>query len=466
LPKEPLLKPRTCFYLAAFLPALSFIFSAPAIAQTAAVEPTFSIEELVALALKNNPQPTIARANLEAARRRASALKSLPNPVLQVVAGFSGSDEARDEEIILSQPLDLFGQRKAQRRVLEAQARALEAGSTLVRRALIVEVKNAAAQLFAAQEAASLGESQMEIAQKFATAAHRRAELGDIPPVQAERAELELLRAENELANARAVRLTRRAVLNQLVGHAPEMPLRIKSEATAAGSEQRSSAATSIFSQRPELLAALINRPDILSAQATLEAQRAQVDAIGKQRLPQIELQARRSAVFGSGEIALRAVLTAPVFDFGSIKNEKRAAQAEVQAQEASIELLKSQAAAQVEQALVRLEQQRATAARFRDGIVPQTLELLRKTQIGFDAGASTYLEVLEAQRTLRAVQAEYLQALAGVRISEAQLESALGAEPQSVLNATRHPQAGSTPEGMAQPVEVAPKVVPEGGAN
>jgi cobalt-zinc-cadmium efflux system outer membrane protein len=481
------LKPRISVYLVAFLPALLFIVSAPGAAQTVLEEPTFSVEELIALALQNNPQPAVARASLEAARNRASSLKSLPNPVLQVVAGFSGSDEARDEEIILSQPLDLFGQRKAQRRVLEAQARAAQAGSTLVTRALIVEVKNAAAQLFAAQEAESLGASQTEITQKFVAAARRRAELGDVPPVQAQRAELELLRVENELTNARAERLVRRAVLNQLVGRAPETPLRValtEGEISKVGDgittknlpPSPSDIPPSIFSQRGSMLAGLINRPDILSAQATLEAQRAQVEAIGKQRLPQVELQARRSAVFGSGDIALRAVITAPIFDFGSIKNEKRAAQSEVKAQEATIALLKTQVAAQVEQALVRIEQQRATVSRFQNGIVPQTLDLLRKTQIGFDAEASTYLEVLEAQRTLRAVQAEYLQALVGVRTSEAQLESALGAEPQSFLGAISNPQAGSTPEGVAAPgtvpenlvppLEVTPKATTEGGAN
>lgn len=520
------MKPRFSFYLAAFLLALPFVFSAPTSAQITAEEPVFSVEELVALALENNPQPTIARANLEAARHRASSLKSLPNPILQIVAGFSGSDEARDEEIILSQPLDVFGQRKAQRRVLEAQTRAAQAGSTLVTRALIVEVKNAATALFAAQEAESLGIAQSEIAQQFLSAAKRRAELGDVPPVQAQRAELELLRVENELTNARAERLVRRAVLNQLVGRAPETALRVAfpntalqtdlafasnatnnstnlqpqlsvetappAPAVAASSQVGSEAiGNTIFSQRGSLLADLINRPDILSAQATLEAQRAQVNAINKQRLPQVELQARRSAVFGSGDVALRAVITAPIFDFGSIKNEKRAAQAEVKAQESQIELLKTQAAAQVEQALIRIEQQRQAVARFQNGIVPQTLDLLRKTQIGFDAGASTYLEVLEAQRTLRAVQTEYLQALAGVRTSEAQLESALGRNfgsgewevrrEQSPITPhssfpTPNPQAGSTPEGVAlpgtvpenlvPPLEVVPKATTEGGAN
>jgi len=219
-------------------------------------------------------------------------------------------------------------------------------------------------------------------------------------------------------------------------------------------------AETSIFSQRGALLSGLINRPDILGAQATLEARRAQVDAIGKQRLPQVELQARRSAFLGrEGSYAIRAVITAPIFDFGSIKNDRRAAQSEVRAQEATIALLKTQAASQVEQALIRLDQQRATVERFRSGIVPQTLDLLRKTQIGFDQGATTYLEVLEAQRTLRAVQAEYLQALVGVRTSEAQLESALGASlPENLVGAISNPQEPITPDGIS-----APGTIPEG---
>jgi hypothetical protein len=87
---------------------------------------------------------------------------------------------------------------------------------------------------------------------------------------------------------------------------------------------------------------------------------------------------------------------------------------------------------------------------------------LLRKTQLGFAAGASTYLEVLEAQRTLRAVQTEYLQALVGVRTSEASLESALGATPpESLLGVITNPQGGSTPPGVAAPGTIPGDIFP-----
>ena len=495
----------------------------PFIAPEVTAEPEVSVDELVRRALANSPQLPIARQTAEAARQRVGAARSFPSPTLELVPRLIGNREAADEEIILSQPLDLFGRRRARAAVAGAELRAAQAQTTLAERSLVVAVKNAAADLFAAQEAESLGQVQVEVAELFRDAAARRAQLGDVPPVQVQRAELELLRVQNELTTAQAERLARRAGLNQLVGQAPETPLRValplsngltdllrvrpgfsRSGATSGvpstgdaagglpavpvapvapnqatpdgtlsaggGTQSTLSAAPPVASSsqvgsnlvglRGQVLpGALANRPDIVGAQATLEARRAQVQVLRRERLPQIELQARRSSFTGSGGTALRAVVTLPLFDFGSNKRERRALEAEARAQEANIALLRSQVAVQVEQALIRLQQQRRTVERYRTGIVPLTLDLLRKTQVGYAAGASTYLEVLEAQRTLRQVQTEYLQALVGTRTSEAQLESALGATPPAdVLSGITNPTGASTPPGIA-----APGTVPEG---
>ena len=502
-------------------------------------EPEVSVDELVQRALANSPQLPIARQTLEAARERLQGARSLASPTLQLVPRIVGNREAAESQVILSQPLDVFGQRRAQAGVARAEVRRAEAQSTLAERALVVGVKNAAANLFAAQEAESLGSVQVEVAQLFRDAAARRAELGDVPPVQVQRAELELLRVQNELTNAQAERLARRAALNQLVGQAPETPLRVALPAVsgltdllrvrpgpfrpgavpstgattgvgegvapgAAGIEgggatggipavppmvgeapgngaRAADAAPSIGSGAPILGSsaqvgsnlvglrgqilpgALANRPDVVSAQATLEARLAQVQVLQRSRRPAVELQARRSSFFGEGgSYALRAVVTLPLFDFGAIKRERRALEAEVGAQQATIDLLRSQVATQVEQALIRLEQQQQTVARYRAGIVPQTLDLLRKTQIGYAQGASTYLEVLEAQRTLRQVQTEYLQALVGTRTQEAALEGALGSAPTAeLLGSLTNPSGPVAPPGTAAPGTVPPGTIP-----
>lgn len=463
-------------------------------------EPQTSLADLVRLALRRNPQLSVARENLEAARGRAAAARATPGPTLQGVPRILGDRDAADAEIIVSQSLDAFGKRRAQAQVLAAQARGAQAQSALAENALIGEVKNACAALFAAQEAEKLSFSQVEIARSFRQAAARRASVGDVPAVQVQRAELELARSENELDAARAERGERRAVLNELVGRAPETPLWVALPlatefvaapqtpadasttllapdaaaslpsasdfgATLPGatpgdgliSDVAGPTRTDLAAQRAALLPAALARPDIRGAQAALEAGQAQVRALGRQRYPDVELQVRRGSFPGQGATAtaLRAVITVPLFDFGSIEREKKAAQAEVRGQQAQIEWLRQQAATQVEQALIRLGQQRQTVARYRQVIVPQTLDLLRKTQLGYAQGASTYLEVLEAQRTWRQVQTEYLQALVGTRTGETALESALGAPlsarvfgpPLSASIATALPD-GALPDG------------------
>lgn len=467
---------------------------------TPVTEPEISLDDLVRRALGNNPQLPAARQTQEAARLRAEALRARSNPTLQLIPGI-GNREARDEEVILAQPLDVFGKRRARAGVAQAELRRAQAETTLAERALVVAVKNAAAELFAAQEAESLGRTQVEIAGQFRAAAARKAELGDVPQVQVQRAELELLRAQNDLSIAHAERLGRRAALNQLIGQAPETPLRValpiatsftdllrlpisvsRPNAAPDSSLLAPSAPASggqiggdFISQRaPLLVGALANRPDIQGAQATLEGRRATIQSLRRERKPDIELQARRSSFFGrEGSYALRAVVTIPVFDFGSLRAQRRAAEAEVKAQESQITLLKGQAATQVEQALVKLDQQRQTIERFRLGIVPLTVELLRKTQIGYQAGASTYLEVLEAQRTLRQVQTEYLQALVGVRAGETALESALGAVPPTAfmgtlvnLGAPAMPPGNVISPNILSPLNdrAAPNSAPQGG--
>ena len=478
-------------------------------------EPAVALDDLITRALANNPQPQIAAANYEAARARAQSARASLGPVLQIVPGIGGNTNSRNEEIILSQPIDLFGQRRANRAVFDAQVRRAEAERDLATRSLVVSVKNAAADLFAAQEAESLGQTQLDIAGQFRDAAARRAQLGDVPPVQTQRAQLELDRAAIELDGARAARLSRRALLNQLIGQKPETPLRVALPdirvqqfgglpsaafgASAVGLSNpglasagatanvpsvapnanppvspplpvlgalpqtpivgsSSQVGSDLVASRASLLPGALQRPDVVAAQSSAESARAQVEAIARQRRPLLELQARRGGVFDSSPVSLRAVLTVPLFDLGANRNQQRAAEFEAQAQEKTVELLRSQVAAQVESALVTLQRNRALVTRYRESLVPQTLDLLRKTQLGYAQGASTYLEVLEAQRATRQIQTEYLQALVGVRGGEAALESALGSTYTGTLGTLANPDNLNAPPGVA-----APGTVPEG---
>ncbi|RYG67780.1 TolC family protein, partial [bacterium] len=298
----------------------------PVVAEAPNNEPELFLAQLIELAVKNNPRGLIARENLSAAQQRAGASRAYINPILQMVPGFTGDRNARDEEVILSQQIDLFGLRRARFGVTEAEVRRSQAEIALADRSLRFDIKTAAIALFAAQETEALERVQVDIAKQFRDAAARRAELGDVPPIQVQRAELELLRLENNLANASVQRLTQRAALNWLIGESPDKPLRValplNESATAplrfpVVGATPGSPETGIERSGPSIDADLAQRPDIMSARATVALRQAQARAVKRENMPTVQLQARRSAFFGrDGSSALRAVVTLPLFDF------------------------------------------------------------------------------------------------------------------------------------------------------
>ena len=73
------------------------------------------------------------------------------------------------EDLDWSREVDPFGKRRAQAGVAAAELRRAQAETTLAERTLIVNVKSAAANLFAAQETEALGAVQVEVAGLFRT---------------------------------------------------------------------------------------------------------------------------------------------------------------------------------------------------------------------------------------------------------------------------------------------------------
>lgn len=403
-----------------FCCALLLVVPIPSIAQPLEEE-AVPVEELIERAIQNSPALVAAQETESAAQQRGQGVGAFPNPTLSATAGFTGSDEARDEELLISQPLDVFNTRHARRRVADAElgrARAEGAGARLN---LILEVKRAAAALYAAQEEERLAGVALEHATQFRDAAKRRVELGDAAPVQAERAGIELLRVHNELEGAQSARRTLRAALNALIGEAPDKSLSVAWPFPGA-------TANPTPEQRNALLEAALQHPELIAGAAQQTGRRARIEVLRRERLPKVELQVRRDGVWNGGSsTAIRAAVTMPLFDFGSLKKEQRALQAEARAGDAQLALERARARAGVEQALSQLAGKLEVAQRYREGIVPQTAELLRKMQVGYAQGASSYLEVLEAQRTMRQVQAEYLAALQEARLSALDLESITG---------------------------------------
>ncbi|HKT96013.1 MAG TPA: efflux transporter outer membrane subunit [Paraburkholderia sp.] len=162
----------------------------------------------------------------------------------------------------------------------------------------------------------------------------------------------------------------------------------------------------------------LERRPDIQQAEQVLIAANAQIGAARAQYFPQISL----TGMFGAASTALSGLwtgparvwsfagaITQPIFEGGAIAGSVHSAEAAHQEALLSYEQAIQQAFADVENALVG-------AARTNDQLDATTLQVSALTQYAslsrdlYEGGYTSYLEVLDAERSLFAAQIQQSQ--------------------------------------------------------
>ena len=148
------------------------------------------------------------------------------------------------------------------------------------------------------------------------------------------------------------------------------------------------------------------------------------VSLLGNTNVRNKEFMKPRTAGLGLG-------LTFPIFDTGRIRGRVREARSEVRASEHDLEEIKLLVSREVADAVSRVQTTQALAARYQGEILPGAKDLLSKAEFGYSRGALTLLDYLEAQRTYRATQTEYLTALTENAKARADLDRAVGRAPQ-----------------------------------
>jgi cobalt-zinc-cadmium efflux system outer membrane protein len=375
------------------------------------------VEEAVALALRNHPVPRAAAREVEAARAGVGAARALTNPSVIVSPGVIGP-AGSDEELSVTQPLELNGARGARTGVAESQLRAGRSQAVIAIRNLVRDVKRAYYELARAQEVLDLQQGSVAVAEEFERIARRQVELGARPGIDLTQLQVELARARQLQIQAEAgVRLAE-ATLNTLMGQPPEAPLSISS---LAFSIRRSESA-------PSVETALDRRAEVAAEQAQLDLLRQQARLVRTEGRPDLALTGRLESITERPRMGGVGVgITLPFLDYGSRRRRVRQIERLAEAQEARVEASRIQVRLDVAGAIVRLRAAERLARQYEEGLVDQARRLAEAERTRFQTGAGGPLTVLEAQRTYRSVLSDYYSALAAHEQAKAELEWALG---------------------------------------
>jgi cobalt-zinc-cadmium efflux system outer membrane protein len=394
-----------------------------------------SVEEAVSQAIKNNPRLSAAARQVAAAKFGVRAAGALANPQVSFTPGVT-SISGTGEELLISQPLELNGARSARTGIATAQLKRTQAEATVELRTLVVETKSAYFELARAQERLSLAKELLSFVEDFDRLAKLQVEAGARPGIELAQTSIEIARARQQLVQAEAGVSTVSAALNALLGRASDSPV----------------SATTIPSFVPKVL----NRDELLSqalqARSEIAVEEAEADSFRQEArlaraegIPDVAPQIRVGSLLrgvpspssGNG-FGVGVAINLPFFDHGSRRNRIRQAEESARAQTDRTAAARNDVRRDVDQALARYRAAEAVLAEFHKGFLDNAKRLLEASQIGFREGKTSILALLEAQRTYRSVQTDYVNAKADSALAFAELERATGAISPTLLPEVR----------------------------
>jgi len=399
------------------------------------------LQALIAAAIDNNRDMRIAVARIEEARALFGIARADRFPNLDLASGGTAVRTPGDLSLsgrttvghrydagfsLPSFELDFWGRVKSLNEAALAGYLASVEARQAMRLTLIADVANAYLTLLEMDERTVLARATVASREQTRFMVSRRREAGlasDLDYLQADGI-LELTRAE--LASLERQRAAAGNALTLLVGAEPANlpPGRALSDQGML---------SDLIANLPSEV--MLHRPDVLAAEQRLKAANANIGVARAAFLPRISLTAgvgtassALSSLFGTGQGAwnFQPVLRLPLFDSGRSDANVDLAEARKNIAVADYEKTIQQMFREVADLLAAREQLAGQLSAQERAAKIQS-ERLRLADARYQAGVSSYLEVLDAQREDHAAQQAAVQTRRLLLTTAAQLYKALG---------------------------------------
>lgn len=403
-----------------------------------------SLNELIADATRNNANLSVAAARVKQARAIAGIAEADRIPQIGVGVGAQRGRQSPQEaglpqgtgvspvtsytaRLTASYEVDLFGRVSSNVSAARNDAATVEANYRSVLLALQADVaqtyfrlRATDAELATVAETVRLREASVQVNQ-------RRFDLGDIGEFDLSRAKTELSTSRAEAIGLQRQRTTAEHTLAVLLGKpaanftAPVAPL------------QDTAALPAIPAGLPSAL--LERRPDIAAAQRAMQASNARIGVARSAMFPALTINADGGGVgpafadvfrWSSRSWVLGALLSMPIIDGGRNSANIRRSEAVLEESVGQYRQSVLTAFAEVEDNLAGLRILSGQTAQIDDAVVSarRSADLAQKL---YDAGRSSYLELLDAQRNLATVERNAVQLRGDRAVTTVALIRALG---------------------------------------
>jgi len=380
-----------------------------------AAEPAapLTLKAALELALGANPDLSAAGRELDAVEATITQARVRPNPQISTLIEDT-QRSTRTTTLQLNQPIELGGKRAARIEAAERGRDAASADLDAKRAEIRAAVMTAFFDVLTAQERLRLVQSSVQLAQRATIAASRRVTAGKVSPVEETKARVaeagvrvESFQATSELSTAR----------KRLAATWGNLSPRF----------ERAEGQVETLPALGELNTRLANAPSLLRARLEVNRRQALAQVERTRRIPDVtvSLGTKHNEELGRNQAIFGISIPIPVFD----RNQGNLLEALRRTDKARDELIATEVrlGGELAQAHERLNAARQEVDALQNDILPGAQSAYDAATKGFELGKFSFLEVLDAQRTLLQAKSQYLRTLTEGHRAAAEIERVLG---------------------------------------
>ncbi len=408
---------RLFFILSIFFVFIGSVLSLSTLAFAA--DSVITLDEAVKLALQANPEITVVQhaREVESAATLQAAVR--PNPTLSAQVEDLHS-QYRNSTILISQPLETAGKRDTRMAAADINLAIADADILIAQAEINAKVYAAFYQLLAAQQAQTLAQELLQISTQSKETTAKRVLAGKVSPVEETKAKVAEAGLKMELATANQQLASSRKRLASLWGNVRSD----NSAFTAVGELDNINEIATL----DELVAQIQNSPRLQKATLAITQKQALRDIEKAKQMPDVtvSLGAKRNEELGGiTQAVIGLSIPIPVFDRN--QGNLQGAQARQLQSESEKIALENQLTKELMDAYSRRQLQIEAAHTYNSDILPGAQSAYEAARKGFEFGKFSFLEVLDAQRTLFQAKTQFIQTLALAREAQADIQNILG---------------------------------------
>ena len=378
-----------------------------------------TLKEAVNKAIENAPSLASNAYAVQSAKASETQAGVLPNPEAYFEAenilgsGAYNDFDSAEYSLGISQKIELGGKRTARKNVAKAQTNKISALSTLEQLKLERDVHVAYANILTEEEGLRLAKSQQDVARKMLKTVSRRVSKAAEADIQKTKAELALSSAKIKVRQSEQRLSIAQKRLANLIG---------ESELLYALDHSH---LFDIHKPSPldDYLAKIDTLPDVAQFQYLEQEKQAELDYELAHKVPDPELSLGVRHFSDSDDNAFMVGVSMPI----PIHNQNHGNIAKANAELSKVSSDKNVIKRSLEQEIINQWQSLETAyiesKELRWKLIPSAEKAFKQASSNYERGKFSYLEVLDAQRTLAEVKEQYYQSLKNYHIAQANIE-------------------------------------------